>query len=248
MPIFNNGNDMDSHNIVGSHYGFSAKRIDDLGASEYTLALIIVDASGSVYSFRTQIESAIREVVRACRVSPRADNMMLRLVIFDSTVTEVHGFKPLMECHEDDYKGCLDIGGATALYDATYNGVRSAAQYGAALSKQDFDTNAAVFVITDGEDNSSKVTRPMVGEALRDAVVNESIESATSVLIGVNTGSDGLNSYLRTFKTEAGFTQYVSINKATAKELAKLGSFVSQSISAQSQALGTGGPSKSLRF
>lgn len=248
MPIFNNGNDMDNHNIAGSHYGFSAKRIDDLGASEYTLALIIVDASGSVYSYRTQIESAIREVVRACRVSPRADNMMLRLVIFDNTVTEVHGFKPLMECHEDDYKGCLAVGGATALYDATYNGVRSAAQYGAALSQQDFDTNAAVFVITDGADNASKVTRMMVGEALREAVVDESIESATSVLIGVNTESDGLNSYLRAFKTEAGFTQYVSINQATAKELAKLGSFVSQSISAQSQALGTGGPSKSLRF
>ena len=176
MPIFNNEKDMDNHNIAGSHYGFSAKRIDDLGASEYTLALVIVDASGSVFSYRTQIESAIREVVRACRTSPRADNMMLRLVIFDNDVTEVHGFKPLMECNEDDYKGCLQVGGATALYDATYNGVRSASLYGAALSQQDFDTNAAVFVITDGADNASKVTRLMVGEALRDEVTSEANE------------------------------------------------------------------------
>ena len=54
MPIYNKKHDMDEHQIAGSHYGFSAKRIDDLGASEYTLALIIVDASGSIYSYRTQ--------------------------------------------------------------------------------------------------------------------------------------------------------------------------------------------------
>ncbi len=246
MPLLNDTN-MDQHSVAGSHYGFSAKRIEDLGASEYTLALIVVDASGSVTSFRTQIESAIREVVRSCRKSARADNMMLRLVIFDDDVTEVHGYKPLSECHEDDYKGCLAIGGLTALYDATYNGVRSAAQYGAALTKQDFDTNAAVFVITDGEDNHSKVTRTMVGDAFAEAVTSESLESVVSVLIGVTTGA-GIDDYLREFKSEAGFSQYVAINQATAKELSKLGGFVSRSISSQSQALGTGGPSKSLRF
>lgn len=247
MPIFNDAN-MDAHNIAGSHYGFSAKRIDDLGASEYTLALIVVDASGSVTNFRSQIESAIREVVRSCRKSPRADNMMLRLIIFDDTVTEIHGFKPLSDCNENDYKGCLAIGGMTALYDATYNGVRSASQYGAALSQQDFDANAAVFVITDGMDNQSSATRAMVGEALTESVTSESLESVVSVLIGVNTGSGDLNDYLRKFQKDSGFSQYVAINQASAKELAKLGGFVSRSISSQSQALGTGGPSKSLRF
>lgn len=247
MPILNNNN-MDNHTLDGSQYGFSAKRIGDLGASEYTLALVVVDASGSVGPFRTQIESAIREVVRSCRKSPRADNMMLRLVTFDSGLSEIHGFKPLSECHEDDYKGCLDVGGATALYDATYNGVRSVIGYGRQLSGQDYDANAAVFVITDGMDNASAVTRTMVSESLADSVQSEDLESVLSVLIGVNTGSGDLNTYLREFKNEAGFDQYVALNKASAKELAKLGGFVSQSISSQSQALGSGGPSQSLSF
>lgn len=246
MPVFTE--DMENHGIAGSNYGFSAKRIDTLGASEYTLGLILVDVSGSVTNYRDDIEAAVKQVVRSCRHNPRADNMMLRLVIFDDNVSEIHGFKPLSECNERDYDGCIQIGGLTALYDATYNGVRSATQYGKALTEQDFDVNAAVFVITDGMDNRSKITRSLVGKALREAVTSEALESIVSVLIGVNTKADGLDDYLNKFQAEAGFTKYVAIENATEKELAKLGGFVSQSISLQSQALGTGGPSQALTF
>lgn len=247
MPVFTQKN-MNTHNVGGSAYGFSARRIEDLGASEYTLGLIVVDVSGSVSGFRDEIEAAVKEVVRSCRHSPRADNMMLRLVIFDDTVTEVHGYKPLTECNEDDYTNVIQIGGMTALYDATYNGILSATQYGLALTKQDFDVNAAVFVVTDGMDNRSKMGRTMVADAFKQGVTSESLESIVSVLIGVNTQAGGLNDYLQELKAEAGFTQYVSIGKATSKELAKLGGFVSKSISSQSQALGSGSAGQSLTF
>jgi uroporphyrinogen-III synthase len=87
-----------------------------------------------------------------------------------------------------------------------------------------------------------------VADAFQGGVTSESLESIVSVLIGVNTQSGGLNDYLRELKKEAGFTQYVSIGKATAKELAKLGGFVSKSISSQSQALGSGSAGQSLSF
>ena len=67
-----------------------------------------------------------------------------------------------------------------------------------------------------------------------------------SVLIGVNVTNPTLAAYLSSFKTDAGFTQYIELDNATAGKLAKLAEFVSKSISAQSQALGTGGPSKQL--
>lgn len=246
MPIL--GDNMDEHQIGASNFSFSAKRIDELGASEYTLALLVIDVSGSVSSFAKEIEEVIKEVCRSCRRSPRADNLMLRVVLFDSSVTEFHGYKPLTECAEDDYTGCVPPGGMTALYDATYNGVQSLIQYGRDLTKQDFDVNGAVFVVTDGMDNTSKMTRAMVKKAFTEAVTDEAVESMVSVLIGVNTVSDGLGSYLQDYKDEAGFTQYVEIANASEKQLAKLGEFISQSISSQSQALGTGGPSKSLSF
>lgn len=246
MPLL--GNDMEEYQLGASNFSFSAKRIEDLGATEYTLAVLVIDVSGSVSPFAAEIEKTVKEVSRSCRRSPRADNLMLRVITFDSQVQEIHGFKPLTECAEDDYNGCIRPGGVTALYDATYSGVQSAVQYGKSLVDQDFDVNCAVFVVTDGQDNDSTMTRKTVAQAFQDAVTDETMESLVSVLIGVNTSADNLSAYLQSFKDEAGFTQYVDIGDATEKQLAKLGNFISQSISSQSQALGTGGASKSLSF
>lgn len=245
MPVFTDSQAMASQTVGGTTYGFSAVRIEDLGASEYTLGLVVVDVSGSTCGFRREMEAALTEIVKACRKNPRADNMMLRVVLFDHKVTEFHGFKPLPACNETDYVGCLGInGGSTALYDATYNAVKSATQYGAQLVANDLDVNAVIFVITDGDDNASTATRKMVKEALEEGVKGESLESLNSILIGIG----GDQRYFQNFVTECGFTQFVGLNDATAKALAKLGDFISQSISSTSQALNTGGPSRSLTF
>lgn len=245
MPVYTDK--MNSQAIGGTNYGFSATRIEDLGATEYTLGLVVIDVSGSTSGFRKEMEKTLKEIVKACRRNPRADNMMLRVVLFDDKVVEFHGFKPLPNCNETDYDGCLGLsGGLTALYDATYNAVKSATQYGAQLVKNDFDVNAVVFVITDGQDNASKVTRKMVKEALEEGVTGEMVESLNSVLIGLN--ANGLDQYLKDLQAECGFTQYIGIADANEKTLAKLGDFISRSVSSTSQALGTGGPSASLSF
>ena len=69
-----------------------------------------------------------------------------------------------------------------------------------------------------------------------------------SVLIGVSVQDPEVSRYLKKFHVDAGFTQYVELDQADAKTLARLAKFVSQSISAQSQALGTGGGSQQLVF
>lgn len=243
---------METHALGGgSTFKFSAAKISNLGATEYTLGVIVVDCSGSVSPYTSQINGALKEVVRACRRNPRADNMMLRVVLFDDQVREFHGFKPLPDCNEADYDSAVFAGGSTALRDATFNGVRSAVVYGKQLVANQFSVNAAVFVLTDGADNESKVSNAMVLQALQEAKTSEALESIMPVLIGVGVGSDpnqGLDAYLTAFKNEAGFQQYVGIANATEKELAKLGGFISRSLSSQSQALGTGGASQSLSF
>jgi uncharacterized protein YegL len=251
MPRFDQTDEMGMHAIGGTHFQFSAKKIDTLGATEYTLALLVIDRSGSVGGYEHLINKAVQEVVKSCRRSPRADNLLLRVVTFDNLVDEFHGFKALMDCNEADYASVCQPRGATALYDATYNAVMSAVQYGKDLVDNDFAVNCALFVITDGEDNRSKVSRKMVADALDDARRSEALESIMPILIGVGCTADeqqGLGSYLQSFKDEAGFQQYVYIDRADEKKLAKLGGFISQSISSQSQALGTGGASKSLTF
>jgi uncharacterized protein YegL len=126
--------------------------------------------------------------------------------------------------------------------------VDSVTEYGRALTKNDFDVNAIIFVITDGADNASATTVPMLKQALERAVKSEALESVVSVLIGVNVQEPTITRYLNDLKDQAGFTQYVELKDASSKTLAKLADFVSRSISAQSQALGTGGPSQSLSF
>lgn len=243
------GNDqLENHTIKGSNFGFSATRVTDLGASEYTLVGIAVDASSSVSSFEGEINKTVQEIVKACRLSPRSDNLMLRLLSFSSDLHEIHGFRPLSECNLDDYKDAIKPAGMTALYDAACNLTTSVVQYGDALSKNDFSVNAIVFVITDGADNRSTYTPSNVAAAFRDGVKAESLESIVSILVGVNIHDPSVSSYLKSFEKEGGFTQYVEIGQADSKTLAKLATFVSKSISAQSQALGSGGASQSLSF
>ena len=99
-------------------------------------------------------------------------------------------------------------------------------------------------MITDGGENSSVATMKMVKEESRKAISGEFLESVISVLVGINTS--GCADYLSTFKDEAGMTHFIDAGEATKGKLAKLAAFVSSSVSSQSQALGTGGPSQNI--
>lgn len=241
---------LDQFNLPTGTYGYSAISLDDerIGATEYTLVTIAVDVSGSVGGFKTEMEEAIKEIVASCSKSPRSDNLMIRIVTFDTRMSELHGFKLLADCDANDYTDCLTIGGATALFDAANNAIAATNDYAKKLGDNEFDANAIVVILTDGDDNSSnEATAKTVKQTLQESVREESLESMLSILVGVGVGGyPSIQQYLDDFKDEAGITQYVAIDNAST--LAKLAKFVSQSISAQSQALGTGGPSQALQF
>jgi hypothetical protein len=230
------------------NFHFSGTRIEDLGATEYTLVTVVGDRSGSTQAFQKDMENVLKEIVDACQKSPRADNLMLRLVTFDDQEQEVHGFKLLQDIHKGDYDGVMPPGGMTALFDAACNGIEATNAYGRKLLEQDFSVNGIVFVLTDGDDNRSTNTASQVKKALEAAVSGENLESMVSILIGVNIQNPAYAAFLQKFHADAGFTQYVELKDATKNTLAKLAQFVSKSISSQSQALGTGGPSQSIVF
>src|SRR5215211_4418377 len=98
MPVLND-TELDQINLPNSHYGYSATRLEDLGATEYTVVTVCCDVSGSTAAFIQEMEQAIAQIVQACKFSPRADNLLLRLVAFDHLLSELHGFKLLENCH-----------------------------------------------------------------------------------------------------------------------------------------------------
>lgn len=248
MPRFDKLNDgLEQFKLQVNHYGFSAARLEDLGAAEYTLVTIIVDDSSSVDSFKNDMEATLKTIVEACRKSPRADNLLVRLCTFANDFSEIHGFKQLQTIKPSDYDGVLGYGGMTALYDAAHNGIAATITYGKNLMENDFNVNGIVFIITDGQDNRSKLRPVAIKDLSKESAQKECLESLITILVGVNATND-LDQYLSTFKDEAEITQYVGIGEATPQKLARLADFVSRSISQQSSSLGSGNVSQPLTF
>ncbi len=232
---------------LGKGFNFSGTKIEKLGATEYTLVTIAVDVTGSVWGFEKELRDCLITAVEACQKSPRVNNLLLRVITFADQfangVNELHGFKLLSEINPNDY---LDFtpGGMTPLCDACYSAVGAMNAYAQKLTDDDFGVNAIAFVITDGGENASVATMKMVREEMEKAIRGEMVESMVSVLVGIN--AEHYRDELEEFKREVGFTQYVDAGEATRGRLAKLADFVSQSVSSQSQALGTGGPSQNI--
>ena len=248
MPKLNKDVNMDVHNIPGGGtFQFSAVKMDNLGATEYTLVTVAMDTSGSLQGFEQELKKTIGSIVDACKKSPRAENLMLRYIQFNSDLSEVHGFKLLSTINAADYEAPRPYG-RTALHDATYSSIGATLTYAKKLIEQDFNCNGICFIITDGLDNESKTSPTMIADMAKKAKIGEDIESLITVLIGINTQDAEVKRELPVFSQEAQLTQYVDAGDATAGKLAKLAAFVSKSISSQSQALGTGGPSQTLTF
>jgi hypothetical protein len=232
---------------AGSGYKFSATKIDKLGATQYTLATIVMDTSTSVESYAPQLETALKTVFKACEKSPQSNNLMFRLTQFASRLTELHGFKELSSITEKDYDNILQIGGSTALFDAVDEALQATGTYGKQLTSMDFLVNGIVVVVTDGESNTGNINS---GDLAADAAVikktlqnvrrAENLESLLLILVGVTQDDVNLNMYLQTVKDEGGFDQYVSIGRATPGKIAFLAKFISQSVSSTSSALGSG--------
>jgi uncharacterized protein YegL len=244
-----NSSSLIQHSLTGQHYGYSAADLDDLGSTEYTLVTIVVDESSSVASFQKEMEDCIQEVVKACKFSPRSDYLLIRVIVFNQSMREIHGFKQLIDCDVSDYKDCLNPRGSTALFSTAKNAIEATNDYGKQLASNDFDANAIIFIITDGEDNESgSIDAVSVGSALKKTMKEEALESIMSILIGVGVGYTAVSDYLDDFKDSANLSQYVEIKSANEKTLAKLADFISKSVSSQSKSLGSGSMSQPLTF
>jgi hypothetical protein len=230
-----------------SNYTYSRTRIENLGATEYTLVTIVNDVSGSTATFQAEMEKTNAAIVEACRHSPRADNLLLRQLVFSTQVypdtQRGHGFKLLANINPGDYTGMLAPDDLTALYDATLDAVEVTIANAEDLRKNDFEVNAAIFIQTDGLNNASTHTMKSIAAAIKRARQNEVLQSVLTVLIGINVSDPDIKRELEKFQKEAGLDQFVAVADATPRTLAKVAQFVSKSISSSSQALATKGPS-----
>jgi uncharacterized protein YegL len=251
MPVMMPSDEMQAINIPGpTGFKFSGTRPENLGASDYTLVTAACDISSSVLPFAKDLSNLVGSVVGACQKSPRRDNLLFRLIVFNERIKEVHGFIELNKVNPDDYKNILKPDGWTALFDATYDAVGATLEYARELIKQDYDCNGTVYIITDGWNNRGTATPKMIADQIGKAVGQEEIRELISILIGLHDpnlqwGPD-VKQKLEDFQKQAKLTEFIDVGKATDQKLAKLAQWVSESVSSSSQAIKNGTPSQPI--
>lgn len=269
MPKFTDDSTLEQFHV--GTFGFTAQTITELESSGYTLADIVVDVSGSTDGFTAAMEAALKGSIVALKGDPaqkikphpKADSMMIRITRFSNTVEEIIGYTLLSNVDLDLLTDSLKPQGSTALFDACIGGAEAAFHYGEALRKEDYDVNGILIVITDGMNNcgtysayrqgasyypsKAEYTKQLtvVAASLKKPLRQEAMESYVSILIGVNVAE--CLAELTEFHTAVGFTQsIIALDDASPSTIGKIGGFISQSVSSQSQARGTGGPSQSI--
>lgn len=249
MPKLMNQDEMNTHKTL-QNFTFSAVKIENLGASEYTIVTVAQDTSGSVGSFKTDMEACLQKILESCKMSPRSENLLMRLIEFNDDVNELHGFMELKDINPANYADILNCYGTTALRDAAVNAAESTEAYGKDLSDMDYRCNGIMFVITDGDDNASVVARsPAAVKKAFDKIkrAEVALESFLSILIGVGDEPTYIKK-MEAFAKDCGFDQFIALEEATPSKLAKLADFISRSISSSSTALANGQPSQPLTF
>lgn len=228
-----------------SNYGFSGVGLDQLGATEYTLATVVTDVSGSVGGFKNELEKCLKTILGSCKKAPRAENLLFRLVSFNTSVDEIHGFRQLADIKPSEYDNTLFPAGSTALYDAVLSSLEATGVYGEQLAGQEFLANGVVYVITDGMDNASSATPTAIKKAIERIRKEENLESIAVILIMVGAADAMAASDLEKFRKQAEITQFVDLTDLFTKSspeaaLAKLAGYISKSVSSTSQSLGSG--------
>lgn len=228
-----------------SNYAFSGVGLDQLGATEYTLSTVVVDISGSVGGFKNELEKCLKTILGSCQKAPRAENLLSRLVAFNGSVSEIHGFRQLADIDPNEYDNALFPSGNTALYDAVLSSLEATGVYGEQLASQEFLANGVVYVITDGMDNSSYSTPNGIKKAIDKIRKDENLESIAVILIMVGASDPMAAADLEKFRKQADITQFVDLTDLFTKTspeaaLAKLAGYVSKSVSSTSQSLGSG--------
>lgn len=245
MPLLANSEPLQTFGNQAGQFNFTGTGLEALTSTEYSLVTIAVDVTWSVNPFKDGLRDALIAAVEACKKSPRVEYLLIRVITFSTKVgvCELHGFTPLSQINPADYPE-FDPDGGTNLFDASFDAVAATVQYGKGLMDIDFLTNGIVFIITDGDDNSSSRTPKSIAAEIAKAAKAETLESLHTVLIGINAAE--FSDELSKFKDEAKIDQYIDAGDATSRTLAKLAEFVSSSISSTSLALGTGGPSQTI--
>ena len=216
-----------NYDNINFNLDFANFNPDDIQVDETINAVFIVDTSSSVSSYVKELNYAFNDFTESMQKSHVADKLMVSIIEFNTKVTVTSGFSPISSIKQMDFS--KKIGGMTALYDGVLTGLRNAIDYRENLENSGIETKTILFVITDGDDNSSKNNANMVAKEIKEQEKDErSAFSFTSILFGI-----GNDANFTKAQQDMGIEHLAKIG-TSGDEMKKMIGFISQSISSLS--------------
>jgi len=200
---------------------------EDIEVDETINAVFLIDVSSSVWSYVQDLNLAFNEFTESMQKSHIADKLLVSIIEFNDRINIVNGFMPVENIPAMDFS--KKIGGATALYDAVYAGLKNALNYRENLENSGVETKTILYVITDGEDNSSQTPPHVIKKIIQDLKRDEhSLFSFSSILFGVGDAANFTQA-----QKDMGIEHLAQIG-VSGEEIKKMIGFISQSISSVS--------------
>jgi len=175
--------------------------LHQLASNEVTLAMNIIDMSGSMAPFAdTLIRAYNEDYLAAMSSSTAADDILVSTILFNQDVTLLHGYLPLLDASPLT-RQVYDPDNMTALYDAVAAGLTNMVLYAQQLRQSGVMVRCLVIVYSDGADNASKQQAKDVRRASLELLKQEIY---TLAYVGFKSG--GINEQeLRQLSDDIGF-------------------------------------------
>ncbi|MDJ0753474.1 MAG: VWA domain-containing protein [Ardenticatenaceae bacterium] len=167
--------------------------LDELGVTEVTLAMNIIDMSGSMTPHAADLMQAFNEkYLRMLVASPAADDILISTILFDDRIELLNGF-----VHPEDADKLTDSTyrprGSTALYDAIAGGITNTVLYTQQLRQSGISVRTIFLVYTDGQDNTSKQRARDIKRTVTELYKQEIYSFALVAFVPPNQRSMGFN-------------------------------------------------------
>lgn len=210
--------------------------LEEIGTNEVTLAMNIIDMSGSMHGYANDLIRAYNEdYLQAMAGSSVADDILVSTVLFNDSVELLHGYVNLADAPLLTSRRYAPMG-STALYDAVAAGLTNMVLYTQQLRQSGLMVRCLVIVYSDGEDNASRQDAQTVRRAARELLRHEIY---TLAYVGFQAG--GMTPYrLRALADTIGFPE-ILVAGLSQDELRRIFHVASQStirVSRQSAAAG----------
>lgn len=161
--------------------GATGVGLDGLQGDMTTLALVIIDASGSMDKEAGAVERDFGEDLQAIKDSAKNAEILMSIWYFNTATQLVHSFLPL-----DLVAGLPGYhpNGGTAFNDAFLDGVTSLLAYEAELKKLGQRTKLNIALFYDGRDNSSTASTGDVATVIKDLLKRENVTITLTGFMG----------------------------------------------------------------